>query len=122
MVSRIEGDFGVLEIEVEMIDVTSGLPQPSKTWRYTDHQGHEHYWQDGYPTLRWVVDETYYDEDLGEDVSEGHSECAVCGETIVPGSYVDTFRKVIPGRRSAKLNGELISEEQYNEIVASMRR
>ena len=122
MAKTTSGPWGELTIEVEQIDVTSNLPTRDEKWTYTDQQGHEHYWRDGYPTLTWVIDETWYDEDLDEDVSDGHYECTVCGETVVPGLRgPDTFRRFVPGRRSYRLNDEPITEEQAKQIMQSMR-
>ena len=123
MASVVRGPWGELSFEVEQIDVTSGLPYPDERWTYTDHHGHEHYRRDGgYPTLTWIVDETYWCGDCDEEHTEGHWECSICGERIEPGiSGPDAFRKVIRGRRSYYLNGEPITEERFQEIRASMQ-
>ncbi len=118
--ATITGDFGTLVIETEMIDVTSALPQPSKTWTYTDRQGHVHYWRDGYPTLEREPDgEPYYDEDLGEEYQPTKLVCAICREPIVPGTFVDTSHRYIPGRTQATLNGQPITEERARQIIGS---
>jgi hypothetical protein len=120
MATTTQGDFGDLSFETAAIEVTSGLPQANKSWRYTDRQGHEHYWRDnGYPTLVDVADETYWCNDCGEEHTDSHLECPLCGETIVPGTYIDTFRRFVPGRTVYKLNGEPITKERYEEIVAA---
>jgi len=121
MPTTTQGDFGDLTAETEAIEVTSGLPQADKSWRHTDQQGHEHYWRDGYPTLVWVVDGQEWVEDLGEFVDYGHLACPLCDETIVPGTYIDTFRRFAPGRTTYKLNGEPITKERYEEILAARR-
>jgi hypothetical protein len=113
----ITGDFGELRIETQMIDVTSSLPRPDKSWTYTDEHGHEHRYDDGYPTLVRVVDATRVDED-GEEWEESHLECRECGEHIAPRmTGPSRFREYAPGRIAAYLNGEPISKERYLEIV-----
>lgn len=117
---------GTLEIHTEQIDVTSALPYPDKRWTYTDQQGHDHYWREGYPTLTWIVDssETYWCEDCGEEHerTEGHYECPLCGETIAPGLCPpDTFRRFAPGRTSYTLDGQPITKEQAEAIIEERR-
>jgi len=103
-----------LRAECEMIEVTSNLPRPDKAWTFTDAQGHEHAWSQGWPSLRWVVDEPETD-DWPE---EGHYECLLCGETIAPGmSGPSMFREFIPGVVSYYLDNEPISREEYDAIV-----
>lgn len=34
---------------------TLAAPEADKDWRATDSNGHEHYWDNGWPTLEWVV-------------------------------------------------------------------
>jgi len=119
----IRTDEGELRFEREQIDVTSGLPRPDERWTYTDHHGHEHHWRDGWPTLRWVVDEPeYIDEDGEEYPAEGHYECPFCGEDISPGMRGPSgFREFIPGREQWWLNGEPISAERGREIYERLR-
>jgi hypothetical protein len=106
-------DGRVLEIEVDMIDVTSGLPQPDEGWTYTDHVGHPHRWDNGYPTLVLVIDETYWCTDCGDEHTDDHWECPLCGEEIKPGTRgPDLFRRYIPGLTSYSLDGEPITREQ----------
>lgn len=127
MGESITGDFGTLEIETEMIDVTSSLPYPDEQWTYTDQQGHAHRYSrqaagDYYPTLAWVVDETYWCDDCQDEHTDGHYECAICGEHIEPGLRgPDYARKYMPGRTSYYLNGESITKEQADEILGHPR-
>jgi hypothetical protein len=117
------GEFGELVAEVERIDVTSALPQPNQDWRFTDEHGHEHYWQNGYPTLTAVPDgEPYYCGDCSEEHQDTKRVCALCGVDIVPGTVVDTFRRYVPGRASYWLNGEPIREDQAQALIEEMRR
>jgi hypothetical protein len=116
----IRGDFGELVTETEAIEVASSLPRPDRSWRYTDRESHEHYWQDGYPTLTRVVDETYWCADCGDEHTESHLECPLCGEHIEPGTVgPSTFREFMPGRTSYWLNGEPITPERAREILGS---
>jgi hypothetical protein len=121
--SSMDTDFGMLSVEVEAIDVTSSLPRADKNWRFADTRGHEHYWQDGWPTLVRVVDGTWTDED-GEEHEESHLECLQCGgEHVEPGMVgPDGFREFMPGMRRYLLDGVEISEERAQEIIAAARR
>lgn len=120
--SDFSDDFGELTVDTAMIDVTSNLPRPDKSWRYTDQQGHEHYWRDGWPTLTRVVDETYWCGECNDEHHDTHLECRVCHETIEPGTTGPSgFREFIPGRTTYLLNGEPISKERAEEIMAQRR-
>jgi hypothetical protein len=122
-VSTIRGDFGELVIETEQIEITSNLPRPDHSWRYTDEQGHGHYWaDDSYPTLRRVNDRTYWCGDCCDDHTDSHWECPLCGETIEPGlTGPSGFREFMSGRTSYLLNGEPISKERAEQIMAQRR-
>jgi hypothetical protein len=123
MTGKITGDFGELIIEVDRVEVTSNLPRPDPAWRYTDEHGHEHYWENGYPTLTRVNEEPYWCEDCNDEHTDSHFECPICGETVSPGSTGPSgFREFIPGLTSYRLNGQPISKERADEIVASLRR
>lgn len=124
----ITGDFGELVIETEQIEVTTNLPRQDQNWRFTDAAGHEHRWVAGsepdmpYPTLKRVVDSTYWCDGCREEHDEAHLECRLCGEAIEPGMVgPEPFRKFIPGRRSAYLNGQPISGERAEELLAQAR-
>lgn len=116
-------DRGVFRVERELIEVRSDQPRPDEQWRYTDHAGHDHYWQAGrepYPTLREVVDETYWCEDCEDEHTSSHLECPLCGETIVPGSRPPSlFPERIPGPVSYFLDDQPISEEQAREMTTA---
>jgi hypothetical protein len=120
--STVTGEFGVLRVERDMIDVTSGLPRPDEAWRYTDRQGHGHYWRDGYPTLRTVLGGPYWCEDCHDEHQDSHLECPLCSETVQPGMVGPSpFREFIPGLTSYYLNDEPITEERAREILGKMR-
>lgn len=121
MSATYQGDWGTLVIETEIIEVTSNWPRPDKAWRYTDHAGHVHHWADGWPTLDYVIDERWTDED-GEEATSGHYECPICREAIQPGMVGPSgFREFAPGRTSYTLNGQPVDEQRAREIVEQAR-
>lgn len=114
----------VLEVDREMIEISTGLPQPSKTWKATDSQGHEHAYADGpdhYPTLRPEYRE-FWCPDCHEEHEESWLVCRICGEQVTPGTYVDTTPQYLPGRTSYLLNGEPITKERAEELMADAAR
>lgn len=118
------GEEMVLEVEREMIEVSTALPRPSKSWKATDSQGHEHAYVDApdiYPTLR-IETRAYWCEDCHEEHEESWRVCRICGETVTPGTYVDTTPQYLPGRTAYTLNGELITKDRAEEILARARR
>jgi hypothetical protein len=122
MTNTLRGDFGELTIEVEQVDVTSALPRADQQWRYMDRTGHEHHWDNGYPTLATVVDETYWCDDCDDEHQISHLECPQCHETITPATVpAPPWREYIPGRRSYFLNGEEITQEQAQELINRTR-
>jgi DNA-directed RNA polymerase subunit RPC12/RpoP len=115
--------MGELRIEREMIDVTSASPYADEDWTYTDQQGHPHRYDHGYPTLTWIIDRTYWCEDCGDEHTEGHYECPLCGERIEPGlKGPDMSRRYMPGRTSYYLDDEEISPERFAELAEQYRR
>jgi DNA-directed RNA polymerase subunit RPC12/RpoP len=110
-----------LRVEVERLDVTSDSPYADESWTFTDQAGHQHRYDHGYPTLSWVVDETWWCEDCGDEHTEGHYECPLCGERIIPGTAgPDRVRRYAPGRTSYYLGDEEISPERYQELLAQL--
>jgi hypothetical protein len=97
-IERIGSD--VFESGCELIDV-SMMSRPDTNWLFTDAAGHVHRWHEvgssepaqsyqpewayEVPTLRWVVDDRWIDED-GEERETGHSECVQCGGIALMGS------------------------------------
>lgn len=122
MTAEYTGDFGELRIETEMIDVSSALPYADEKWTYTDGQGHPHRYERGYPTLAWIVDETYWYEDCQDQHEKGHWECPLCDEHITPGTAgPDLFPKKIPGLVSYYLNNQPISETEAKRLIDQFR-
>lgn len=87
----------------DMWDIRSAMPVPDPAWRFTDGQGHRHYYRsprNPYPSLRSVVDAYGYDEDGERYTSRSHWECRVCGEWVTPGTKVETDKTFVPGLRA----------------------
>lgn len=109
----------VLTVDTEMIDVTTNLPRPDRDWRFTDVNGHEHYWsENGWPTLKEVVDDSYWCDDCEEEHEQSHWECAACGVPVPPGMRPPSgFREYAPGLRRYLIDGEEVSEAEAQEFV-----
>jgi hypothetical protein len=119
-ISTLSGPQGTLAVEREMISV-SYLSDIDADWKFTDANGHQHYCvyegADHYPTLRRVVDETYWCGECGDEHELAHLECRQCGEAITPGT-TGPGEKVITGVVTYTFNGELITPERARQIVA----
>jgi hypothetical protein len=96
-----------LRLEVEEVEVNTGLPQRDPNWTFTDEAGHEHHaaaFTHGvvYPTLEWIVDV----EGDDEWPEIGHYVCKQgCGEAIEPGMIGPSpFRQFIAGETRAYLS------------------
>lgn len=125
MNSTSQANGHILDVMCEPIEVTPLMPYPDPNWRATDSNGHEHSKTcDGYPTLTWVVDYPEYaameDGYLEEYPEQCHYECSICGEVIVPGTTVDTFRRYIPGRMSYCLDGNPITRDEAEAFIAAL--
>lgn len=112
----------------DMVDVTS-LSRPDETWEHIDQQGHRHRWEfaDGsrvynprvtatLPTLRYVIDDTWIDED-GDERTVGHHECITCGEHVDPRRTADTCRQFVPGLLHCFVDGKPVSLEDFQRLV-----
>jgi hypothetical protein len=114
-------EMGELRIESEPIRFTTlGRPAPDPKWRYTDARGHKHHREASeWPTLRWVVDRTYWCETCLDEHGEGHYECRKCGEHIEPGMVMEPpATKFIPGPKRYYLDGEEVTEDEAREFGA----
>lgn len=120
-------DGGTLEFENDGEWVRSNLPEPDPAWRGTDSKGHEHYaaQADGgsvtYPTLSRVAGEPYWCADCQDEHVDTWFECPRCGEKVKPGARSPRPVWVSTGARYY-WNGEPISDERANEIIAEQRR
>lgn len=78
---------GSITFESNPIEIPPSMyPEPDPDWRYTDHQGHEHYYDDGYPTLERIVVNTWWCVDCHEHHDDVALACRICGEQIEPGT------------------------------------
>lgn len=111
----------VLVFEREMVEITSSAPRRDKAWRHVDSNGHEHRLIDGeWPTLRWVKGETYFCESCNDEHTEGHWECAVCGEHVEPGMRsAPSYREFMPGLSSWQLDGETIDPDEADRLLVA---
>jgi len=117
------GPDGVLKMTREYETVYSSSPQPDSKWQFTDAAGHEHYRGDhSYPTLKTVVDRTYWCEGCRDKHTETHLACKLCDESIEPST--------VPPNPSGyqfitaeiyTLNDEPITRDQFNDIVTEQR-
>ncbi|NED31143.1 hypothetical protein [Streptomyces sp. SID8499] len=116
---------GELEFKNSGTWVASDLPQPDPRWRVTDSNGHEHYSSDGpdrYPTLKSVAAEPYWCADCQDEHVDTWYECRICGEKIEPGTRIDSTPKWVSTGSRYYWNGEPISTERANEILAAVRQ
>lgn len=119
MSTTINGPFGTLRIEREIMLIGAGFPEDDRAWRHADAHGHEHRWEDGddrWPTLRWVVDAP------GGDgyPDEGHWECRECGDHVEPGIRIRTHDRRVPVSTDYYLNDEPITENDARALLASV--
>jgi hypothetical protein len=120
-------DGRLLEFEQELLEFHSDLPEPDPDWASTDHHGHQHHYDKDalaagrhyYPTLEWVIDETFWCDDCGDEHTEGHWQCPLCGEAVTPGLRGPSlFPRYQAGQRSYYLDGEPITEQQVQALAA----
>lgn len=106
----------------EMIDVTSNAPRRDPNWTYIDDNGHMHALAaDTWPTLRWIIDETYWCHTCCDEHHDGHWECIECGEWIKPGMLGPSGQIArIPGLKTYYLDDQEITEYEAIAIVAHM--
>jgi hypothetical protein len=100
-------------VDVEQINTTSSFPSADPGWRFTDAAGHEHRYDRGYPSLRYVVDESHWCDgtegtalhDPHEAVDEAHYECLACHEVVEVGLLPAGYPQWTPGNVTATLKG-----------------
>lgn len=95
---------------------TLGGPAPDPKWAFTDRQGHRHVAgtrSERWPTLRWVVDKTYWCDLCRDEHQEGHYECRECGQAIEPGMIHKGPETVtVPTLRHYFIDDVEVSEEE----------
>lgn len=119
MLANADRDGVQLETEVEPILVrTPGGVAYDPAWTYTDREGHGHRTEDGRPTLRWIIDETYWCDTCQDEHEVGHWECEQCGEMIKPGTVLrGPEERYLPGRRYTTLNGVSLTDAEADEAA-----
>lgn len=113
-----------LEIERDMISVSTQLPQPDPRWSYTDRAGHDHAYgteANPYPTLVRRQGEPYWCDDCQDEHVDTWLECPQCGEKIQPGTFIDPAPKYIPGLTSYRIDGEEVSPQEGEALLAEMK-
>lgn len=124
MGSVMEFEGHTLEIEVERVEVTTGLPQPDPSWKYTDRTGHQHAYgsrENPYPTLVRRYSEPYWCEECQDEHTDSWMECPLCAETIQPGTRIDTSPQYIAGPASYLIDGRPASKEEGDALFARIR-
>lgn len=116
----------VLRVEIEQVDITSGLPTADRQWRYLDAAGHEHYWQAEYPRYPTLVEvklgDPHWCDACGDLEQDMQLVCKDCHEVIEPDMIPgDSFRRFIPGLRRYFLNDVEIGEEQAAALSEEWR-
>lgn len=117
--TRLRIDGHEIRMYREVIDVSSALPGPDPSWRYTDTAGHEHCYDDGYPTLELVtVSEPYWCPDCHEE-HEGDTElrCRLCGEQVTPGTRVSSNGQAMAWRVEYYIDDEPATEVQVRVLM-----
>jgi hypothetical protein len=125
MVKLTAPDGRTLEIDTERIDVSTALPQPDPNWTYTDRASHTHtYGQPGertYPTLELRTSEPYWCAECEDEHTDTWFECPLCGEKIDPGTRIDTSPKYIPGLTSYRIDGQHVTKEEAEALLAQIQ-
>lgn len=115
-------DGHTFRMKQEHEEYTTAAPETDKAWRATDSNGHEHYWQDGYPTLEWVVTGGYWCEMHNEDHEEGEWRCRECGEHVPPGMKHPGPRVItVPTMRRYFVDDREVGKDEFDQLVAAAR-
>jgi len=98
------------------------LTDQDHNWRDTDSNGHEHRWHDApdhYPTLREDGGDTHWCDDCRDEHADTWLVCRQCGERVTPG-ITGPGSMTIPGVTSYFLNGEPITKEHADVLLATL--
>jgi hypothetical protein len=116
-----------LSIETAQIEVPSFSARPNPKWKYIDAAGHDHQADSvlksiSYPTLHWVEDEVYWCPDCCDEHTNGHYECPLCKEHIVPGMAASVYSDYVPGETTIRLVGPnrkemMLTAGEANDIL-----
>ncbi|MEU1135099.1 hypothetical protein ABZ383_35480 [Streptomyces sp. NPDC005900] len=123
MAKTMSRDGRELEVDREMVEVTTNLPQPDPEWSYTDRAGHAHAYgsdADRYPTLVIRSGDPYWCDDCQDDHTDSWFECPLCGEKITPGTRIDSSPKFIPGATAYYIDGRAVSRTEGEALLAEM--
>lgn len=120
------GRMPTLETDTEVVEYrTLGGPEPDPDWTYTDKAGHQHHYTKDYPhwpTLKWILDRTYWCESCQDDHEEGHWACAICEEEIKPGEVNRAPRTISrPGRITYLVDGEPVTKERFDDVAKEVQ-
>lgn len=88
METKLAEDGFSIDVNVEMVDVTTMWPnmEPDPHWRAFDGHGHEHRWVDKeLPSLEYIITNRWYCCDCGDEHTEEVYVCLECGEEVEPG-------------------------------------
>jgi hypothetical protein len=124
MVKMMSRSGRTLEIERDMIEVSTQLPQPDPHWSYTDRAGHEHaYGTKGnpYPTLARRQGEPYWCAECQDEHVDTWLECPLCAEVIEPGTYIAPSPQYLPGYTLYRIDGQEVSKEEGEALLAEMQ-
>jgi len=128
-------DGHTYEMTRELLDVSS-MHRPDLNWKYADPAGHGHFWFcDGdaanepynpsktytLPTLEQVRDGSWFDED-GEEHPLWHWECTRCAAHIEPGYKADDTRQFIAGLATYRIDGEVVSKDEFMKRLGLLEK
>lgn len=102
-----------LDVRQDYTTVRSENWSVDPSWKFTDSNGHNHWYDRGYVTLTEVTDASHWcDGDEGWQrhdphlhIDESHYECSQCGEVIEPRLLPPGIDQNIPGLKHATLTG-----------------
>lgn len=85
---------------------------PSESWRFTDSHGHEHYYDNGYPTLEQKEEEEYWC-DFCDEFHSGKSYyvCKECGDKVYPSTKPVVYYRCLQTRYY--INDQPVTEEEF---------
>lgn len=111
-----------IRIERRYSEVYSVSPKPDPNWRFTDSQGHEHYYatgtRDRYPTLRLEFGETHWCSDCCDDHEESFWVCRQCREVIKPGARIGRQpQRIQTVAVEYFINGEPVNKEAVERLL-----
>lgn len=109
----------VAEHDRDVIPISSWTPVRDPKWSFTDAEGHEHHYDGAWATnTRWIeTAPAGFDADGEEYNAEGDYHCSVCGEVIVPGTWVDPFPTYITTGETYRWDGRECTRDEWERLV-----